>query len=113
MEVGGGVITQFGGFHNIEYLTFFMKVSNRRSDSPCKPVTAITSGVHSIQSSQSSGHQSYSSNAPGVRRSTRLFALSTTGGSVRNFDSSNKVPYLLNKMHRVFSGALTTKLNRT
>lgn len=68
------------------------KVGTRRSDSACKLVTSNTSSVHSIhtQSSQGPGHQTYSSNAPGVRRSTRLFALSTNSGSGGNFDSNYK-----------------------
>ena len=79
-------------------ILFLVQVGNRRSDSSCKPVTTISSSVHSMHtqptmfaSSQGSGHQSFSSNAPIVRRSSRLFTLSTNNSSVSNFDASNKV----------------------
>lgn len=70
------------------------KVGNRRSDSSGKPVSSISSGIHSqstvFTSSQGSGHQNYSSNVPSVRRSSRLFTLSSNNSSISNIDSSNK-----------------------
>ncbi|XP_027052490.1 cell division cycle protein 27 homolog [Pocillopora damicornis] len=74
------------------------KGGNRRNDSSCTPVMAITSSVHSMHSPSTmftssphgTGHQSFSSNAPSVRRSSRLFTLSSSNSSVSNFDSTNK-----------------------
>ncbi|KAJ7380485.1 anaphase-promoting complex subunit cdc27 [Desmophyllum pertusum] len=73
------------------------KGGNRRSDLSCKPVTTITSSVHSMHSPSmftssphGSGHSNFSSNAPSVRRSSRLFTLSSSNTTVSSFDSSNK-----------------------
>lgn len=61
-----------------------MQVGPRRSDSIYKPVSAISSSAHNIHSQTSQG-------SPSVRRSSRLFTLSSNNSSVGNLDSNNKV----------------------
>lgn len=88
--------------NNFQSQFLFLQGGNRRSDLSCKPVTTITSSVHSMHSPSmftssphGSGHSNFSSNAPSVRRSSRLFTLSSSNTTVSSFDSSNKVSYFL------------------
>lgn len=59
------------------------KVGPRRSDALYKPVSGISPSAHNIHSQTSQG-------SPSVRRSSRLFTLTSNNTSVSSLDSSNK-----------------------
>lgn len=61
-----------------------MQVGPRRSDALYKPVSGISPSAHNIHSQTSQG-------SPSVRRSSRLFTLTSNNTSVSSLDSSNKV----------------------